>query len=72
MFGVHTLQCNNATVKSFTVQCADVNTHAPHPLHCSQLPNQLICLISLSATRGAPLGFNFNKLFFFGSTALNA
>ena len=27
-----------------------------------------VYLISLSATRGAPLGFNFNKLFFFGST----
>ena len=36
--------------------------------NCSQLLYQLMYLISLSATRGAPLSFNFNKLFFFGST----
>ena len=66
------LRCTNTTTKTCTVQCADVNTRAPHPLHCSQLPNQLMYFISLSATRGAPLGFNFNKLFFFGSTGLNA
>ena len=60
------------TRKTFTVQCADVNTRAPHPLHCSQLPSQLMYPISLSVTRGAPLGFNFNKLFFFGSAGLNA
>ena len=57
------LQRNIATVQAFTVQCADVNTRAPHPLHYSQLPNQLMYFISLSATRGAPLGFNFSKLF---------
>ena len=50
------LQSNIATVNIFAVQCADVNTRAPHPLHCPQLPNQLMYLISLSATRGAPLG----------------
>ena len=55
----------NATVKTFTVQCADVNTRAPHPLHCSQLPSQLMYLISLSATRGAPLGYFLFKLLSF-------
>ena len=66
------LHCTNTTAKTFTVQCANVNMHTPHPLHCSQLPNQLMYFISLSATRGVPLGFNFNKLFFFISPGLNA
>ena len=36
----------NTTAKTFTFQCAVVNTRAPHPLHCSQLPSQLFVTLS--------------------------